>query len=203
MDNIYVIIFIVIPISMFGAGFLVSRQLRALENVPIFSMLFVQRRLLFSLIMGFFISLTFTAILGLADGFTPLLFLSFFGIFLLATFSYYFGVNFGWGKSESFGDSILTTTSQAETDTSFPENLLVENSLASIKVTINSKKKMGVLYDGGISIDVYWFMWFAYSEPYGNFISTKPFTRIFAFFSLAFGRRVSLISFLHKIHGSP
>ena len=36
MDDIYVIIFIVIQISMFGAGFLVARQLRALENVPLF-----------------------------------------------------------------------------------------------------------------------------------------------------------------------
>jgi hypothetical protein len=144
MDNIYTIIFIIIPISMFGAGFLVARQLRGLEKVPLFSMMFIQRRLLFSIVMGFFISLTFMAILGLVDGFTSQLFLSFFGIFLLATFSYYFGVSFGWGKSESSDESIPTAISQAETETSFPENIVVENSLASVKITINSKKRWGL-----------------------------------------------------------
>ncbi len=82
-------------------------------------------------------------IFGFVDGFTPQIFLSFFGIFLLATFGYYFGVNLGWGKSESFGESISTATSQVETDTSFPENVLVESSLASVKITINSKKRWG------------------------------------------------------------
>ena len=128
---------------MFGTGFLVARQLRALENVPIFSMIFVQRRLLFSLVMGFFISLMFMVILGLSDGFTPQLFLSFFVFFLLASFSYHLGVNFGWGKSESSGESISTATNQAKIDTSLPENILVESSLASVKITIDSKKRWG------------------------------------------------------------
>jgi hypothetical protein len=141
MDNIYTIIFIIIPISMFGTGFLVARQLRGLENVPLFSMLFIQRRLLFSAVMGFFISLMFMTILGLVDGFTSQLFLSFFGIFLLATFSYYFGVKIGWGNSESFDESIAISTIQTPIDTAFPENILVENSLDSVKITINSKKR--------------------------------------------------------------
>jgi hypothetical protein len=144
MDNIYAIIFIITPISLFGAGFLVARQLRGLENVPLFSMVFIQRRLLFSVVTGFFISLIFMVILSLVNGFTSQLFFSFFGIFLLATFSYYFGVNNGWGNSVSSDKSTTISITQTSIDTGFPENIQVENSLDSVKITINSKKRWGL-----------------------------------------------------------
>jgi len=141
MDNIYIIFLIVTPITMFGTAFFMARQFRAYENVPFFSIMFVQRRLLFSFVMGFFISLIFMLIVGVVTGFSTQLLFIFIGIFLLATFSYYFGVKLGWGDSESSDENIVIPTTHALTDTTFPENILFENSFDSVKITINSKKR--------------------------------------------------------------
>lgn len=141
MDNIYIIVLIVIPISMFGTGFLIARQLRPLENVPLFSMMFVQRRLLFSFVMGFLMSFMFMAIFGYITGFSSLLFLGFVGISLLATLCYYFGVTLGWGTSSSALEATTHLTNQTQIDTTFPDNLTVDDLFTSVKITINSKKR--------------------------------------------------------------
>jgi len=140
MNNIYIIIFVVVPIPMFFGGFLVARQARAFENVPLFSRMFVQRRLLFSSIMGILFSPIFTAILGSVTGFSAGLFLGFIGIFLLATFCYYFGITFGWGNATATSES-APTTNPAQVEAAFPENLIVENSLDAVKITISTKER--------------------------------------------------------------
>lgn len=142
MDNIYILIVIIVPMAMFLSGFLIARQLRVLENVPMYSMMFVKYRWRFSFVIGFVISLLFTGIVGLLDGFTPRLFYSFVGIFLLATFCYYLGASFGWGKSTTINEED-TATHKVQLDTAFPENVLVEGSLSSIRITINAKKRWG------------------------------------------------------------
>ncbi|MGC1377622.1 MAG: hypothetical protein WA821_15415 [Anaerolineales bacterium] len=145
MTNIiYIIIFAVIPVSTFFGGFLGARQSRALENVPLFFRLFVQHRLLYSFVMGFFTSLILMATLGSVTGFSTGLFFGFIGIFLLATFCYYFGITFGWGNATATSES-APTTNPAQVETAFPENLIVENSLDSVKITINTKKEWGLL----------------------------------------------------------
>lgn len=118
-----------------------ARQLRAMANVPAISMMFVQRKLIFSVGMGFFVSLIFSAILLLVTKFSALSIFVFVVLFLLATFSYYFGVTLGWGNATSSNDGIITTTNQDQIDTAFPKNINVENSLTSVKITVNTKKR--------------------------------------------------------------
>jgi hypothetical protein len=144
MNNIYIFFIVIIPITMFGTAFFIARQFRAYEIAPNISMMFVQRRLLFSFVVGFFISLMFMFIVGVVTGFSAQLLFIFIGIFLLASFSYYFGMKFGWGDSESFNENIAIPTSQDSADTTFAENILVESSLDSVKITINSKKRWGL-----------------------------------------------------------
>lgn len=142
MDNIYIIVLTIITISMFGTGFFVARQLRALENVPSIFMMFVERRLLFSFVIGFFMSLMLMVILGLVVGFTSQLFFGFLGFFLLATFCYHFGVTFGWGKRPSSISENIDTPNDVQSEP-LPENLIVDNSLASVKIIIHTKKRWG------------------------------------------------------------
>jgi hypothetical protein len=96
MDNIYVIFLIIIPIAMFFSGFFVARQLRALQNVPLISMMFVQRKWLMSVVMGIFISGIFSLTIFLETKFSAWNILVFVIMFLIASASYYFGVTLGW-----------------------------------------------------------------------------------------------------------
>jgi hypothetical protein len=60
-------------------------------------------------------------------------------LFLLATFSYYYGVTLGWGRPLPLNENrILSDQDQANM---LPENLLLENTLNSIKINVNSKKR--------------------------------------------------------------
>jgi hypothetical protein len=86
-------------------------------------------------------SFLFMVILGFASGFSWLLFFHFVGISLLATLSYYFGVTLGWGSSPSALEANDPTINQAQIGVAFPDNLVVEDSFASIKIIINSKKR--------------------------------------------------------------
>lgn len=141
MDNIYVTLLVITPISMFATGFFVARQFRSFENVLFFSMMFVQQRLLFSFVMGFFISLMLMLIVGIVTGFSTNMLIVFFGIFIFTTISFFGGVKFGWGASESSDESIALSTTPIPTDITFPEYILVEDLLDSMKITINTKKR--------------------------------------------------------------
>ena len=129
---------------MFFSGFLMARQLRPLENATFVSKLFVQRRLLLSIITGLFISIFFTLLYSATSGFTLSKIIAFIVLFVLASGSEYFGMEFGWGSSPSpdtMNESITTSSNQISVDSNFPENLTVEDSLSSVKITIISKKR--------------------------------------------------------------
>jgi hypothetical protein len=140
MEKIYILFVILVPLSMFFVGFFVARQFRAMAIIPTFSMMFAQRRLLFSMVMGFFISLMFTVILSISTKFSAQSFMVFIGLFLLATFSYYFGITFGWGKQPSATNENINISSPAQAEP-LPENIIVDDFLASVKITINTRKR--------------------------------------------------------------
>jgi len=144
MDKLFIIFLIITPIAMFFSGFLMARQLRPLENATFVSKLFIQRRLLLSIITGLFISIFFTLLYSATSGFTLSKIIAFIVLFVLASGSEYFGMKFGWGNSPSVdttNESITTSSNQISMDNNFPENLTVENSLSSVKITITSKKR--------------------------------------------------------------
>ena len=142
MDEVYNLPFFVVPIGMFLGGFIVARQFRSLENVPSFSLIFVRRRFLFSVIMGGLISLLFATILLLTTEFSLLQLLILIGFFLLATLSYYYGVTFGWGRAKTTTDNVTSEVQPQTND--FPENVVMENQPSSIRIVINTKKRWGL-----------------------------------------------------------
>jgi hypothetical protein len=144
MDKLFIVFLIIAPIALFFSGFLIARQLRPLENATFVSKLFVQKRLLLSVITGFIISVFFTFLYSVTSGFTLIKIIAFIVLFVFASGSYYFGMKFGWGNSPSTNitnENITTSSNQIPTDNNFLENLTVENSLSSMKITITSKKR--------------------------------------------------------------
>ncbi len=144
MDNLFIVFLIITPIALFFSGFLMARQLRPLENAAFVSKLFVQKRLLLCVITGLFISTFFTFLYSTTSGYTPSKIIAFLVLFVLASGSEYFGMKFGWGNPSSTdiaNENIITSSNQISADNSFPENLTVENSLSSVKITIMSKKR--------------------------------------------------------------
>ena len=140
MEYLYILFLIVVPASIFFSGFLMARQLRAMASVPTISMMFVQRKLLFSVVMGFFVSLVFSGLLLLVTTFSAQSFLVFGGLFFLATFGYYLGVTFGWGKHPTSTSDNVNLSDKVQPGP-LPENIIVDHSFASIKITINTKKR--------------------------------------------------------------
>lgn len=144
MDKLFIVFLIITPIAMFFSGFLMARQLRPLENATFVSKLFVQKRLLLCVITGLIISIVFTFLYSATSGFALSKIIAFIVLFVLASGSEYFGMKFGWGNSPSTdiaNENIITSSNQISIDNNFPENLTVENSLSSVKITIMSKKR--------------------------------------------------------------
>jgi hypothetical protein len=144
MDKLFVVFLIIAPIAIFLGGFHIARQIRPLENAPLISKLFVEKKLSLSIITGFFISVFFTFLYSAKSGFSLTEMVAFLVLFILVSSSYYFGMKLGWGSSSSAnttGEHVVGPTSQAQTDNAFPENVTVQNSLSSVKITINSKKR--------------------------------------------------------------
>jgi len=144
MDKLFIVFLIIAPIATFFSGFLMARQLRPLESATFVSKLFVQKRLLLCVITGLFISIFFTFLYSVTSGFTLSKIVAFIVLFVLASGSEYFGIKYGWGSSPSIeitNENITTSSTQIPTDINFPENLTVENSISSVKITITSKKR--------------------------------------------------------------
>lgn len=139
MNNIYVIFLLVVPIAMFFGGFLIARQLRSLQNVPLMSMMFVERKWLISAIMGIFIGGIFSLVIFLDTKFSAQNILAFVVLSLIASVTYYFGVTFGWGQSESSIENI-NLVNQAQIN-SLPENIIIDDSNNSVKITINTQRR--------------------------------------------------------------
>ncbi len=139
MNNIYVIFLLVVPIAMFFSGFFIARQLRALQNVPAISMMFVERKWLISTIMGIFVGGIFSLVIFLDTKFSAQNILIFLVLSLIASVTYYFGVTFGWGQSESSIEN-LTLANQAQIN-SLPENIIIDDLNNSVKITINTQKR--------------------------------------------------------------
>jgi hypothetical protein len=144
MDKLFLIFLIIAPLAMFFSGFLIARQLRPLESATFVSKLFIEKRLLLSVITGLFISLFFTFLYSVTSGFTLSKVIAFIVLFVLASGSEYFGMKFGWGSSLSpdrTNEIITTSTNQIPVESNFPDNLTVENSISSVKITIASRKR--------------------------------------------------------------
>jgi len=141
MDEFYIIILYVVPTAMFLSGFIIARQLQALENVPFFSKAFVRYRLIHSMVMGFLIALPLTVFLSLGKEFSTLPILAFMALFLLAATGYYFGIKLGWRHSQSLAGNVAQGN-QVEGSQS-PENIVMEDTSASVKITINTQKRWG------------------------------------------------------------
>lgn len=139
MNNIYIIFLIAAPIATFFSGFLVARQFRVLQNVPLVFMIFTQRKWLVSAIMGMLISGIFSLIIFLETKLSAWNILAFFVTFLIASASHYFGIIFGWGRSLPSSESIaLVEQTQINAP---PDNVIVDDTPNSVKVTINTQKR--------------------------------------------------------------
>ncbi|MBN1363480.1 MAG: hypothetical protein JW976_01610 [Syntrophaceae bacterium] len=139
MDKIYVLFLIVVPVSMFFGGFFTARQFRALQNVSIFSRIFIERKLLLSVGMGLFISLSLAVIFSSAVEFSTKLLLILVGLFLLATASFYIGITLGWGQMISVARD-GETVGQIQMD-SLPDNVVMDDTSGAVKITINTRKR--------------------------------------------------------------
>lgn len=126
---------------MFFSGFFVARQLRTLQNVPFISMMFVQRKLLTSAVMGIFISVIFSLPMFLATKFSAWNILAFVVMGLIASASHYFGITVGWGQS-LFVDENVIPSNQTQIN-ALPDNVTVDDTLNSVKITIITQKRWG------------------------------------------------------------
>ena len=141
MDNIYVIFFVVLPVGMFLGGFLIARQIRALQNAPFIAMMFVQRRWFLSAVTGLLVSGTFSLILLSETSFSFGVIPIFVAVFLIASASYYFGITFGWGRSLPVSENAIPSNRPLK-DT-LPDNIILDETLNSVKITINTRKRWG------------------------------------------------------------
>jgi len=141
MDNINRVFPVVIPIVMILSGYLIARQLSTMQNVPLISMVFVQCKWLTSIVMGIFINGVFFSIAFLDTKFSPWNILDFIIMVLIASASFYFGVTFGWRRPPSANKNInLSNQTQIN---ALPDNIVVDNTFNSVKITINSQKRWG------------------------------------------------------------
>ena len=124
---------------MFFSGFLIARQLRPFENALLISKLFVERKLLLSIITGLLISAFFTFLYSATPGFSLSKIVAFFVLFILVSAAYYFGMNLGWGNSTTV-NQISTSPKPDQTD-ALPNNITIENTISSLKITINTRKR--------------------------------------------------------------
>jgi len=84
---------------MFLSGFLISRQLRIFENVlPQISNIFIQHKLLLSVVTGISAGGLFTAFLALRESLITQIFV-FAALSVISSVSYYVGTTIGWKRS--------------------------------------------------------------------------------------------------------
>ena len=141
MDNIYVIFLTIIPIAMFLGGFFIARQFRSAQNLPLISTMFVQRKWIMSVTMGGLISGIFSFSIILGGKFSVWTVFAVIIMFLIASASYYFGVTLGWGQPPPVSkEAILINQNQIDTP---PDNIIVEDTFNSVKITINTPKRWG------------------------------------------------------------
>jgi hypothetical protein len=138
MDNSFIIFLILAPITMLFCGFAIARQLRPLEHTPLIAK-FLQGKWLFIIITGLLISLLFTFLYSDPSGSSPSKIIAFLALFILTTASYYLGFKFGWGRPSSVDEN--GPIENPNQPNPLPENVVVENTITSIKITINSKKR--------------------------------------------------------------
>jgi len=137
--NIYVIFAIIVAVAMFVGGFVVARQLRALQNVPLISLMFVKYKWIFSALMGIFISGIFS-LAGLLDTkFSAWSIVAFIVMVLIASTFNYFGISLGWGRLAPVNEDV-NPTNQAKIN-ELPGNVIVDDTLNSVKITINTRKR--------------------------------------------------------------
>jgi len=139
MDNIYIIFLVAIPVGMILGGFLIARQIRTLQNVPAISLMFVQRKWVIVAATGLLMSGIFSLLLFFEYGFSIWSILAFVMIFLIASAAYYFGVTVGWGRSSPASENVIPS-GQASIN-ALPENLIIDETLTSVKITIHTQKR--------------------------------------------------------------
>jgi hypothetical protein len=140
MDDIIIIFFVVMPTAMFLSGLIIARQLRRFENV-IFAKVFVKWRLLHSLVMGLSVSMPVVIFLYLGEGSSPIDIFYTIGLCILAAVGYYFGVALGWGHSQDLTENIAPMNQIQPSQ--LTENIIVDDTLTSVKIIINTKKRWG------------------------------------------------------------
>ena len=138
MDSIYIDFLIAVPITIFVCGFILARQIRGLENAP-----FIKHKFRFSAFIGGGSSILLAIISSLTTGLSIQQLLIIFGLFLLVTFSGYCGITIGSGRPSSETNNV-TSVNRHQNNT-LPENVIVDNQPSSIKITISTKKRWGLL----------------------------------------------------------
>lgn len=140
--NIYVLFAIVVPVAMFFSGFIIARQFRSLQNVPFISLMFVKYRWALSILTGIGVSTIFFLVALFDTTFSAWDIVIFITMASVASAFYYLGESIGWGNPTSVSKNVAQVD-QASIDATFPENLIVEDLLNSVKITIYTKKRWG------------------------------------------------------------
>lgn len=137
--NIYILFAIIVPVAMFFSGFVVARQIRALQNVPPISLMFVKYKWVFSTLMGICISGIFFLV-GLFDTeFSAWSIVAFIVMVLIASASNYFGISLGWGRPAPAHEDVARANQAPINE--LPENVILDDTLTSVKITINTRKR--------------------------------------------------------------
>jgi hypothetical protein len=149
MDVSFRIFIILLPIVIFFTSFFMARQFRPFENTLYVKKLFGDKKwsLLFILVSSLLISALFTFLYSYKSGFSITAIVEFLVLFSLVSTAYYFGFKLGW-KNKSpikmLGERENPTTNQIQYFNEFPENITIENSFSSVKITFQSKKRWGI-----------------------------------------------------------
>lgn len=139
MDDIYLLFFVIPPLTAGLIGFFLALQLRPLEASPMVSMLFVKRRWLISLIMGIGLGGIFAIIFFIGNEFAWWQMGAFGGLCVAIAGFYYFGMTLGWSyKSPSDKDGMARTQAQVG---GLPQNIEVISALDSVQIVVRSKKR--------------------------------------------------------------
>lgn len=134
--NIYTLFLIVVPVAIFFGAFLVTWQFRSL---PVIFEIFVKRKWLVSVIMGGFFSGIFSLVLIFDTKFSARSIFEFIVMALVTSLMYYFGLTFGQRRVEASIEKLPPVSPSQET--SLPENIIVDDTIGSVKITVNTKKR--------------------------------------------------------------
>jgi len=139
LEEIYFLFLAIGPITSGFVGFLIARQLRALDATPFVGLLFGKYRWLFSLLMGLGLGGIYSIIVFGGSEFQVWNIVRAMALCLAISISYHLGTALGW-KPMGFGEEKLPSTAQVPLG-SLPNNLTLEDMPQLVRISIKTNKR--------------------------------------------------------------